>query len=147
MPAYTLNNPAATKEGIKALQSQGKRVLISMGGATAEHMKFRSDQKDELKAGIKSVINEYGFDGLDIDWESASLNSSESKKLTAQTLKELKDEYKTEGKDFIITMAPEFPYLRKNTEGRNYKEFLDGLNGYYDWINPQFIMVEEMVLK
>ncbi|ATZ20872.1 glycosyl hydrolase family 18 protein [Mesoplasma coleopterae] len=138
MPTYSPNNPAAVKEGIKALQSQGKRVLISMGGATAEHMKFRSDQKEELKTAIKSVINEYGFDGLDIDWESASLNSSESKKVTAQALKELKDEYKSEGKDFIITMAPEFPYLRKNTEGRNYKEFLDGLDGYYDWINPQF---------
>ncbi|AGY41432.1 Chitinase [Mesoplasma florum W37] len=138
MPTYSPNNPAAIKEGIKALQSQGKRVLISMGGATAEHMKFRSDQKEELKTAIKSVINEYGFDGIDIDWESASLNSSESKKVTAEALKELKDEYKSEGKDFIITMAPEFPYLRKSTEGRNYKEFLDGLDGYYDWINPQF---------
>ncbi|WP_158695293.1 glycosyl hydrolase family 18 protein [Mesoplasma florum] len=138
MPTYSPNNPAAIKEGVKALQSQGKRVLISMGGATAEHMKFRSEQKEELKTAIKSVINEYGFDGIDIDWESASLNSSESKKVTAEALKELKDEYKSEGKDFIITMAPEFPYLRKSTEGRNYKEFLDGLDGYYDWINPQF---------
>ncbi|AAT75704.1 chitinase [Mesoplasma florum L1] len=139
MPTYSPNNPAAIKEGVKALQSQGKRVLISMGGATAEHMKFRNDQKDQLKTAIKSVINEYGFDGLDIDWESESLKSSESKNVTAEALKELKDEYKSEGKDFIITMAPEFPYLRKIKEADgNYKEFLDGLDGYYDWINPQF---------
>ncbi|WP_211229653.1 glycosyl hydrolase family 18 protein, partial [Mesoplasma chauliocola] len=141
MPTYSPNNPAAIKEGIKALQSQGKRVLISMGGATAEHMKFRSDQKDELKMAIKTVVEEYGFDGLDIDWESLSLKSSESKKVTALALKELKDEYKAEGKDFIITMAPEFPYLRQNSEGEgkgNYKEFLEELDGYYDWINPQF---------
>ena len=32
-------------------------------------------------------------------------------------------------------MAPEFPYL---TEGGKYVPYITGLEGYYDWINPQF---------
>ncbi|MGC9461908.1 glycosyl hydrolase family 18 protein, partial [Vibrio genomosp. F10 str. 9ZD137] len=50
-------------------------------------------------------------------------------------LKMVKDHYAAEGKNFLITMAPEFPYL---TQGGKYVPYIDNLAGYYDWINPQF---------
>lgn len=47
----------------------------------------------------------------------------------------MKEHYRAEGKNFLITMAPEFPYL---TTGGKYVPYIDNLEGYYDWINPQF---------
>ncbi|MGL5366459.1 MAG: immunoglobulin-like domain-containing protein, partial [Plesiomonas shigelloides] len=38
-------------------------------------------------------------------------------------------------KNFLITMAPEFPYLTTNGA---YIPYIRNLEGYYDWINPQF---------
>jgi chitinase len=67
MPTYRPNNPEAIKNAVAKLQSQGRRVLISMGGATGGNMRFRKDQKDDLKVAIKQTIEEYNFDGLDID--------------------------------------------------------------------------------
>ncbi|MCZ8488488.1 hypothetical protein O9992_18195 [Vibrio lentus] len=39
-------------------------------------------------------------------------------------------------------MAPEFPYL---TSGDKYVPYIDNLEGYYDWINPQFTTGVAMV--
>ncbi|WP_339031131.1 glycosyl hydrolase family 18 protein [Spiroplasma endosymbiont of Cantharis nigra] len=136
MPVFEPWNPADMKAGIKLLQSRGKKVLISMGGATGSEMRFRSDQKDELKETILNVVNEYGFDGLDIDWEGSCLADRESQQVTIDALKEIKDN----NPEFIITMAPEMPYLKNYTEasGGSYIPFLKQLDKYYNWINPQF---------
>ncbi|AUB31506.1 glycosyl hydrolase family 18 protein [Spiroplasma floricola] len=137
MPIYQPINAYEVKEGIKLLHSKGKKVLISMGGATGSEMRFRTDQKDQLKNTILSVVNDYGFDGLDIDWEGGCLSDRISQKVTIDALKEIKDA----NFDFIITMAPEMPYLKNNTEDGSkgsYIPFLKGLDKYYNWINPQF---------
>ncbi|ALD66302.1 glycosyl hydrolase family 18 protein [Spiroplasma cantharicola] len=136
MPVFEPWNPTDMKQGIKFLQSKGKKVLISMGGATGSEMRFRSNQKNELKQTILNVVNEYGFDGLDIDWEGSCLADRESQQVTIDALKEIKDE----NPEFIITMAPEMPYLKNNTEasGGSYIPFLKQLDKYYNWINPQF---------
>ncbi|WP_422397873.1 hypothetical protein [Spiroplasma endosymbiont of Atherix ibis] len=101
-----------------------------MGGATGSEMRFRIDQKDELKRTIISVINEYGFDGLDIDWEGSCLSDRISQQVTIDALKEIKDA----NSNFIITMAPEMPYLKNSTEasGGSYIPFLKQLDKYYN---------------
>ncbi|WP_342259340.1 glycosyl hydrolase family 18 protein [Spiroplasma endosymbiont of Dioctria linearis] len=137
MPVFQPWNPADMKAGIKLLQSKGKKVLISMGGATGSEMRFRSDQKNELKETILNVVNEYDFDGLDIDWEGSCLADRESQQVTIDALKEIKDE----NPEFMITMAPEMPYLKNSTDKDktgSYIPFLRQLDDYYDWINPQF---------
>ncbi|WP_342274887.1 glycosyl hydrolase family 18 protein [Spiroplasma endosymbiont of Cantharis lateralis] len=136
MPKYLPQNPEEVKAGIKLLQSKGKKVLISMGGSPSSEMKFRSNQKDELKETILDVVDEYGFDGLDINWAQKSLTDKTSQQTTVDALKEIKDE----NPEFIITMAPEMPYLtnKSDTTGKgSYITFLKGLEGYYNWINPQ----------
>ena len=47
----------------------------------------------------------------------------------------VKDHYRKTGDNFMITMAPEFPYLTANGA---YTPYLTELDGYYDFINPQF---------
>ncbi|AUM62614.1 glycosyl hydrolase family 18 protein [Spiroplasma monobiae] len=135
MPVYEPINANEVKEGIKLLHSKGKKSLISMGGATGNKMKFRKEQKDELKKTILNVVDMYGFHGLDIDWEGECLSDRESQQTTIDALIEIKKERP----EFIITMAPEMPYLKNSTKNgeKSYIPFLEGLYEYYDWINPQ----------
>lgn len=77
----------------------------------------------------------YGFDGLDIDLEQSAIDADANQSVIPAALKIVKDYYKGQGKHFIISMAPEFPYL---TEGGKYIPYLTALEGYYDFIAPQY---------
>ncbi|ALD66314.1 glycosyl hydrolase family 18 protein [Spiroplasma cantharicola] len=144
MPTFEPFNPGSKAEiqrGIKSLQAAGKKVILSMGGATGGEMRFREDQTDQLTATFIKYIDEYGFDGIDIDWEGAALGDRQSQHTTIAALKETKKIQNSKGKEFMITMAPELPYLKYNTEHGNqasYIPFLKGLDGLYDFINPQY---------
>lgn len=62
------------KNDVAALQSQGKKVLISLGGANgAIHLNTAADAQAYSNSMI-NIITEYGFDGLDIDLEGSSLS-------------------------------------------------------------------------
>lgn len=64
---------AQMKDDIAWLKSQGKKVLISLGGG-GEY--FTLDQTASIPNFVNSVtqiITEYGFDGIDLDFESPSL--------------------------------------------------------------------------
>ncbi|WP_339034898.1 glycosyl hydrolase family 18 protein [Spiroplasma endosymbiont of Cantharis rufa] len=144
MPTFEAFSPGSEtriKEGIKSLQNAGKKVILSMGGATGGEMRFRQDQTDQLTATFIKYMDDYGFDGIDIDWEGGALGDRESQQTTISALKEAKKIQNSKGKEFMITMAPELPYLKYNTEGGNqgsYIPFLKGLDGLYDFINPQY---------
>lgn len=84
---------------------------------------------------IIRVTDLYGFDGLDIDLEQAAVTAADNQTVIPAALRIVKDHYKAQGKNFLITMAPEFPYL---TQGGKYVPYITSLEGYYDWINPQF---------
>jgi chitinase len=61
------------KEDIAWLKSRGKKVLISLGGG-GEY--FTLAQKASIPAFVSSVtqiVQDYGFDGIDLDFESPSL--------------------------------------------------------------------------
>lgn len=62
------------KDDVAALQSQGKTVLISLGGANgAIHLNTAADAQ-AYSSSMINIITEYGFDGLDIDLEGSSLS-------------------------------------------------------------------------
>lgn len=54
---------------IQQLQSQGKKVLISIGGATGVINLADNTQKQNFINSMNAMINTYGFDGIDIDIE------------------------------------------------------------------------------
>ncbi|MFZ8770918.1 DUF5011 domain-containing protein [Vibrio harveyi] len=119
---------------IGALNQQGRAVLIALGGADA-HVELKTGDEQAFAQEIIRLTDKFGFDGLDIDLEQSAVTASDNQTVIPAALRLVKEHYQKQGKNFLITMAPEFPYL---TEGGKYVPYITGLEGYYDWINPQF---------
>ncbi|WP_283107079.1 immunoglobulin-like domain-containing protein [Shewanella surugensis] len=119
---------------IADLNEQGKSVLLSLGGADA-HIEMNSGDEIALANEIITLIETYGFDGIDIDLEQSAISAGDNASVIPAALIQVKKHYQDQGLNFMITMAPEFPYLR---EGGAYVTYIEQLEGYYDFINPQF---------
>lgn len=65
--------PDELKAGIAELKHRGKKVMISLGGG-GKYFKL-DDAKDipNFVSSVAGIVKEYGFDGVDIDFESPSL--------------------------------------------------------------------------
>ncbi|MGW1885277.1 chitinase [Streptomyces sp. NPDC001970] len=103
------------KAAIKAKQAAGKKVLISIGGQNGQVQLSTTAARDAFVSSVSKIIDDYGLDGLDIDFEghSLSLNAGDTDFRNPTTpvvvhlisaLKTLKARY---GDDFVLTMAPE----------------------------------------
>jgi chitinase len=130
---YNVSDEEFRKQ-VGVLNSQDRAVLISLGGADA-HISLHKGQEQDFANEIIRLVEVYGFDGLDIDLEQAAITEADNQTVIPEALKLVKDHYKEEGKNFIISMAPEFPYLRSNG---NYEPYIKNLEGYYDFIAPQY---------
>ncbi|GAK22152.1 LOW QUALITY PROTEIN: chitinase [Vibrio sp. JCM 19052] len=119
---------------IGALNQQGRAVLIALGGADA-HVELKTGDEQAFAQEIIRLTDKFGFDGLDIDLEQSAVTASDNQTVIPAALRLVKEHYQQQGKNFLITMAPEFPYL---TEGGKYVPYITGLEGYYDWINLNF---------
>ncbi len=67
-PGYYWNAGDFNNE-IAALQAQGKKVLISIGGANHPVVVDSPAAAQTFASSMLQIINTYGFDGLDIDLE------------------------------------------------------------------------------
>ncbi|MFE5396812.1 chitinase [Streptomyces sp. NPDC056568] len=110
-----VESDAEFKAAIKAKQAAGKKVLISIGGQNGQVRLTTTAARDTFVSSVSKIIDEYGLDGLDIDFEghSLSLDADDTDFRTPKTpvivnlisaLKTLKATY---GDDFVLTMAPE----------------------------------------
>ncbi|MFC8946742.1 glycoside hydrolase family 18 protein [Streptomyces sp. A144] len=110
-----VESDAEFKAAIKAKQAAGKKVLISIGGQNGQVQLTTTAARDTFVSSVSKIIDEYGLDGLDIDFEghSLSLNADDTDFRNPKTpvivnlisaLKTLKAKY---GDDFVLTMAPE----------------------------------------
>ena len=57
---------------IQLLQNQGKKVIISIGGATSPISLNTITERDSFVSSMNQIINTYNFDGIDIDFEGLS---------------------------------------------------------------------------
>ncbi|MGW3958261.1 chitinase [Amycolatopsis sp. NPDC005003] len=100
---------------IKAKQAQGKKVLISIGGQNGQVQLTTAAARDKFVSSVSAIIDKYGLNGLDVDFEghSLSLNAGDTDFRNPTTpvvvnlisaLKSLKARY---GSGFVLTMAPE----------------------------------------
>ncbi|MEU6010252.1 glycoside hydrolase family 18 protein [Streptomyces sp. NPDC047453] len=110
-----VESDAEFKAAIKAKRAAGKKVLISIGGQNGQVQLTTTAARDTFVSSVSRIIDEYGLDGLDIDFEghSLSLNANDTDFRNPTTpvvvnlisaLKTLKAKY---GAKFVLTMAPE----------------------------------------
>lgn len=111
----TVESAAEFKAAIKAKQAAGKKVLISIGGQNGQVQLATTAARDTFVSSVSKIIDEYGLNGLDIDFEGHSLSlATADTDFRAPTtpvivnlisaVKTLKAKY---GPDFVLTMAPE----------------------------------------
>ncbi|MBS1856964.1 MAG: glycoside hydrolase, partial [Acidobacteria bacterium] len=64
---------AAFKADIARLKGQGKKVLISLGGGGQVFTLADPNGVGNFVTSVGRIVSEYGFDGIDIDFETPSL--------------------------------------------------------------------------
>ncbi len=112
------------KNDIKALRDSGVPVIVSIGGQNGHVVLDNVTQKNIFVNGLKAIIDEYQFDGVDIDFEGGSMNFGAGNlrdisyagisayprlKNVVDAFKELKAYY---GPGFLLTAAPETQYVQ-----------------------------------
>jgi len=100
---------------IRDKQANGKKVLLSIGGANGQVQLTTEQARDTFVSSVSAIIDRYGLDGLDVDFEGHSLyldaGDTDFQNPTTPVvvnliaaLRTLGDKY---GSDFVLTMAPE----------------------------------------
>jgi chitinase len=108
-------DPEQFKSDIAYLKSQGKKVMISLGGG-GQHFTLADPKRvPNYVSSVTRIVTEYGFDGIDIDFESPSLSiepgdtdfehpSTPSIVNLISALRQLRDHF---GPRFMISLVPE----------------------------------------
>ncbi len=102
---------------VAALRSSGRKVLISIGGANATVHLNTDAERDEFTASMLGIVDDYGFDGIDIDLEGASMSITGGTIATPvdapmlrliQAIENIGDAFEqNNGSPMMLTMAPE----------------------------------------
>ncbi|TCO49758.1 chitinase [Actinocrispum wychmicini] len=122
---------AAFIAAIKAKQAKGKKILLSIGGQNGQVQLTTTGARDRFVSSVSAIIDKYGLDGLDVDFEghSLSLNAGDTDFRSPTTpvivnlisaLRTLKSKY---GAKFVLTMAPETFFVQVGYQ------FYGGANG------------------
>ncbi len=145
------SDKALLKADILELQAQGKKVLLSIGGANHPIVINTATQQTNFVYSLTNLVTEYNFDGIDIDIENTSLtfdvSETDFKNPTTPRIvnlingiKEICDNFST--KKFMLTAAPETAYFRPDYNGSSkngaYLPILHALRDHFTFIHPQF---------
>lgn len=146
---------AEFKADIAALQAQGKKVLLSLGGETGTIVLATAANKQSFVNSMKNLLDTYNFDGFDIDIEGGTslvLNSGDNNFMVPTTpkvvnlisaVKEIIAYRKGQGKNCLLTMAPETYYVQTAYSSTYsplvgaYLPIIYGLRDELSWIQPQ----------
>ena len=106
---------AQFKADIAYLKSQGKKVMISLGGGGQHFTLADPNRVPNFVSSVTRIVEEYGFDGIDVDFESPSLSidpgDTDFKHPTTPSivnlisaLRQVHDHF---GPGFMISLVPE----------------------------------------
>jgi chitinase len=110
--------------GIKTVQGQGRKVLISIGGANGQVTLNSASDATEFVDTVSSIVDTYGLNGIDLDFENQSLtlNNGDNDFMHPTTpavvnlisaVQQLKAKY---GSGFIVAMAPQVFFVQTGYE-------------------------------
>ena len=109
---------------VQTLQTQGKKVIISIGGATTSIDLTTTVNKNAFVSSMTNIVNTYGFDGIDIDIENGNsilINNGGNIISPANiamvnlidAIKQIMSNYRqTHTQKLMLTMAPETAYVQ-----------------------------------
>jgi chitinase len=142
---------------IDALHTQGKVVILSIGGANDPVFLDNNTEKTTFVNSILKILEDYSYkiDGIDIDLESASMkfgNWTMSAPAIGQqnlisAIQDIMSAYKTKtGKKLLLTMAPETVYIQgalsdyqiTNLNGGAYLPIIEALKNELDLLHCQY---------
>ena len=119
-PAETA--PATFIADVASLQAQGKKVLISIGGANATVHLDSDAERDQFVSSMLGILDTYGFDGIDIDLEGASVaitggsitNPTDARIIRLiDAVNSIAEQFEVQnGVPMMLTMAPETAYVQ-----------------------------------
>ncbi len=127
---------AQFKEKVARMKAKGHNVIIAIGGQNGVfHIKSESD-KQIFKNGVINIIEEYGFNGFDIDLEGQSAQNGTT--YVVDAIKEIIEYFRAKDPNFIYSMAPEVAYLISTGFGTLYIDLIKKTKHLITTIHPQY---------
>lgn len=112
-------NPDEFKADIAYLHNLGKKVVLSVGGANGSIAVDNPMRQQKFVDSLERLVNEYGFDGVDIDLEGTvclETGDTELKNPTSpsivyliEAIRELRSRL---DRNFWLSLAPQIAYLQ-----------------------------------
>lgn len=121
------------KNDIRLLKSRGQNVILSIGGASGQVIINDNTSKENFVNSVCNLIQDYGFQGIDIDIENGITVS-----YLADAVREISDRV---GPSFILTLTPQtvdFKMNRNGTISGQYYELFNKIKDIVTIINMQF---------
>jgi chitinase len=108
---------------VQSLQAQGKKVLLSIGGAGVSIDLTTLTNKNAFISSITSIVDTYGFDGIDIDIESGNsiliaggtidAPASVAQLNLIDAIEQIMSNFRANNNyKMLLTMAPETAYVQ-----------------------------------
>lgn len=142
--------PEAFKADIKLKQSQGKKVMISLGGGGQVFALETDADKQRFVTSVEAICTEFGFDGIDIDFETPSLEvqpgDTDPKHPTTRStinliaaMRTIHDHF---GPQFMVSLVPEGSQTPAGYPGYggqfgSYLPLLEGIRDILSFVDTQ----------
>lgn len=118
----SITSPATFTAQVSAHQAAGHKVILSIGGANATVQLNSDTERDQFVSSTMGILNTYGFDGIDLDLEGASVSISGGT-ITApvdariirliDAVNAIADQFEVaNGQAMMLTMAPETAFVQ-----------------------------------
>ena len=104
-------DPDKFKQDILSLKAQGKKLVLSLGGAEGTITLNTDSDESNFVSSLTQIMQEWRFDGLDVDLESGS-NLVHGSQIQARLPGALKQIQANIGGQMYLSMAPEHPYVQ-----------------------------------